>query len=190
MENKLLCKVVMLLTKNESRIFKRGDTLEVVWNGRMIAYDPPGWLTQALYLVSDREIKEGDFILHRADYKNNWQLDRYYHKEPTKTTDWRKKIEATTDPSLGLPLIPTSFVEEYVQKQGNVDKVYIRVDFDGVEILNFTGKEKIEDGEVIILPVKESWNREEIKAILLAYENACDIQKVPNGIDEWFDKNY
>ena len=65
-----------------------------------------------LYLLSDEEIKEGDWCC-KKDVKG------WVFKWVDTTNDWydnSKKIIATTDPSLNLPCFPSSFLEEYVKR--------------------------------------------------------------------------
>lgn len=159
-----------------------------------------GYQPQHLYLVSDMEIKEGDWCYHRSH-------EPYTVGKASKQTimHWGcKKIEATTDKSLGLPLIPQSFIEEYVQKQRNIGKVYISFEesyqipdcYDEQQWREESVEEKRKyiRKEVIILPVKDSWNREDMKqaynAGLIEGNRGENKDYIPWEFDEWFDKNY
>lgn len=142
---------------------------------------------QHLYLVSDREIKTGDYYC----YKNSIPVKRL-EKETVPITKDYKKVEASTDPSLGLPLIPKSFIEEYVEKQGKIENVYIALREKDVKTLSHNAK------EIVIPSTKDSWKREEVreiarKAFQQGVKHGCDIYADNNDDEiccEWFDKNY
>ncbi len=95
---------------------------------------------QHLYLVSDREIKEGDWYYDPINelVDNNYNLN----------SNGNKKIEATTDTSLKvardeftpslrhpsmdyktLPQIPQSFIEAYVKAEGDIKEVNIEMEY-------------------------------------------------------------
>jgi len=90
---------------------------------------------QHLYLVSNEEIKEGDWWYNeRIGVGNNWNIVEGFTSE-------FKKVEATTDKSLKkiifvdldtkeevkqpLPQIPESFVKYFVKQNGKVDEVEV-----------------------------------------------------------------
>lgn len=190
MNNSLICVPVMLHTNNH---------FAPIWTGEsgFLRVTPGGVqdskYTQHLYLVSDREIKKDNWIWDKRD---NWfgQADKPMHPDYIKEN--YRRVEATTDKSLNLPLIPHSFIQEYVDKQGKIDKVAIQLYHRG-------GKELVSApyNEVIILPIKDSWNREELKTELKMafaegylkaaqkYDPVETIHKV-GTFDEWFDKIY
>lgn len=182
--NKLLCKVVLLANSSKPQKPYLWTNIDELKRGHH------------LYLISDREIKEGDwFVLKNKDV--------YQHIEgqlPSRYTELRSRIEATTDKSLGLALIPHSFIEEYIQKQGNVDRVCIRMSMHNPTVVASEGT--LIESTVIILPVKDSWNREEVRTIALAaaqwgkdreihYFEAKDSHLTGNQLfNDWFNKNY
>lgn len=182
--NKLLCKPVMLSTKDKSFFFETTNGEITLTSAIHPNYLNHNWNHQHLYLVSDREIGPYEWFYasdHMSINKNEWKNSKALKQE----FPWYHKIEATTDKSLGLPLIPTSFIEEYIQKQGKIDKVYIRTQtFSNGESLVFY---KVTDREVVVMPVKDSWNREEFK-----FEMACAFGagKSTGLFSEWFNKNY
>lgn len=190
--NKLLCEPVILSSGKDSGgsyMWTNIKDLKQFYN---------------LYLVSDREIGPYEWFYasdHMSINKNEWKNSKALKQE----FPWYHKIEATTDKSLGLPLIPKSFIEEYVQKQGKIDKVYIRLECrygeQQVEIILFDDWDKGPPREeVIIIPVKDSWNREEVEKIAhyafnKGVEHGCDNEPILNKTDdeifnEWFDENY
>lgn len=164
-----------------------------------------GYLPQHLYLVSERKIIDGDWVLYgiskRFQHKSeNWLKEAFFFPEAV-------KIEATTDPSLGLPLIPQSFIEEWVDKQGKIENINLAVKFskDGLGMLFVTKTDLI--NEVIITPVKETWSREELKRVswlsyLEGLNKGLDMaakhnnggslgpQRLLEEFNNWFNKNY
>ena len=108
--------------------------------------------------------------------------------EGTKNHVFCRKLIATTDKSLSLPLIPQSFIQLFVEKQGKIDKV--RVDMSEI------GKYEIGAfQEVIILPIQEKmYSREEVKAIAMETwrigRQEPEIFQKDYGFSKWFDTNY
>jgi hypothetical protein len=146
---------------------------------------------QHLYLVSDREIKEGDWVL--ATDENHVRVIAPFQFG---FKQGEQKVEATTDKSLGLPLIPQSFIEEYVQKQGKIDKVKIQMENWEPKIQSILGPQQDNEylpkseQEVIILPIKDSWNREEVRHIAMKAWGVGFVYGKDKEFGEWFDKNY
>lgn len=234
MDNKLLVDVVMLPTEEKyfdsPVLWYAGEAWKLQFFDKFAsaANKASGYKPQHLYLTSSEEIKEDDWMI-REWYPptGSFRRDVYQYKPYMKSPSHRR-IEASTDPSLGLPLIPQKWIEEvYVPAQGKVKQVYIQTH----NLLPHKHKEKdswnlaiekkeladlekriqhafdmaywgeyntlksnliteplLHNGEVIILPIKDSWNREEIKALHKAYLN--DDMSDVGLFDEWFDKNY
>lgn len=155
-----------------------------LWLNRSEACNDYFHKSQHLYLISDQKIKLFDWAISDGVVVKYNGLHWYEIGD--------KKIEATTDPSLGLPLIPQSFIEKYVKKQGKIDKVKIAYN-NNRSINNRNGLVLTENKEVIILPIKDSWNREEVKAVLHARDRWL-AEKLKSDryypANEWFDKNY
>lgn len=91
-----------------------------------------------LYLTSDEEIINDDWVLPFGE-KRPWK----FKKAPCPLPYWGnsencKKIVATTDRSLGLPLITDSFVEEYCKSQGDLKEVKLHY----LELITSPYKEK------------------------------------------------
>lgn len=182
----------------------RCSNTAVYWNGILEPLH--------LYLVSDREIKEGDWYMNTLAGR----LHKSNDAGPPPNDGYFKKVEATTDKSLGLPLIPQSFIEEFVQKQGKIDKVKIAYAYDAGgkddhgPLLQLTGwaKHLVEEAgepielhkdsvEVIILPIKDSWNKEDMKKAYedgikegIHYNKLSEWETQGWTFNEWFDKNY
>ena len=120
------CNVVMLPTENSKAPLVVDDddkslhlTYELFRNKGNAVQD----ITyQHLYITSDEEIKEGDWIINKPSNKPHQVKDISYLYESD------KKIIATTDKSLiGVPQIPQSFVEQFVKADG-IDKVLVEVE--------------------------------------------------------------
>ena len=81
-----------------------------------------------LHFVSDRPV-EG--IGYRVDLQRKSvgviDDDKYYNDYPDKF----KIIEATINPQLNLPLIPETFIEDYIAKNGKIPECEINLNEDG-----------------------------------------------------------
>lgn len=105
-----------------------------------------GWKAQHLYLVSDELIKEDDYrYCSDETYGGVWKFTKGQAGLCSKC----KKIETTTDKSLGLPSIPEEWIRDvYIPAQGNIDKVRIQTSmFNPVIVVHN------QQNEVIILPM-------------------------------------
>lgn len=189
MENELICTPVMLPMKETYGYFD----IPVIWYSegyKMQLKDKflsnldmtCGYKPQHLYLTSSREIKEGDWYYNPIVGTIHKSVGGRYDK-------MFKKVEAATNIASGLPLIPQSFVEQWVSKQGKIDQVKLSVAENGN--LWLTGNPyNTPSGEVLILPIKDSWNREELK---IACFKTWELFTTASGFidfNEWFDKNY
>ncbi len=234
------CKVVVLPTNEKAKI-GIGKTpngllnyLKLLPNTKAIIND-----LQHVYIVSDEEIKEGNWYL----WLNNKQIS-----EASKNivdTDLQilnrhlksshiAKIIATTDKSLkysveqfdgvhswNLPAPSQLFIEKYIQKynQGNpitdimveyepkrwiknpnISKEQDILDTDNIKTLedydkylDYNIKINPKDNTIIIKPIKDSWNREEvIKLLSNLQDNLSDNQYFHNkyrSLDKWIEEN-
>lgn len=181
---------------------------------------------QHLYFISDDSIKEGDWCIDQMAgeiFKMGKQADvanRFHHgnnKKIIATSNpelWTKtKIENTEGHFLNKPLpkISSSFIEEYVNKQGKTDKVML--EYEGET--RWDNKTYIDNpvyipkltsnGEVIVVPSdeKKMYTRDEVKVISgLAWKKAFEYgmneirsdnpKKLvrANSFDLWFNENY
>lgn len=136
------CKVVIIATDRESRLFlKTGNQLEYNEYRPIHGINHLGWKYQHLYILSDDEIKEGNWyefesMLNQATTKYSLEVSKYIKA---------KKIIATTDSSLGyndilsihqrrgltnhyptfkpLPSISQSFIKQYVSEYNKGNKI-------------------------------------------------------------------
>lgn len=198
---KLKCKVIMLPQPQQRSDFtilskQLSNGKLVLGNGRIFGEATP----QHLYFISDRGSKKGEWTLFGNSL--NGELKDFIGGKPIKAKYdygsngiYNFKIEATTDKSLDLPPIPNSFIEEYVQKEGKIKEVNIEMDgsfgFHDSDTW-WEPKTKGKEREVIILPTKDSWNKEEIKALYDEWikESAKPRQNTSMYFHEWLDNNY
>lgn len=169
-KDKLKCKVVMLSTEKASKLYKHTK------HGLYLLADLPhgentyNGTNQHLYFVSEREIKADDWFLN--DLKEILKTKKEATLKAINSVDIGEKswfkIEATTDPSLGLRLIPQSFVEKYVEKQGKIEDVLVDMEYAPgfrIEADPTVHGERVKvrkDNTVICSPVKESWTKDEV----------------------------
>lgn len=98
--------------------------------------DKPGFMAtdernyKHLYLVSNEEIKEGDWYIFPTVKPAGFSIAQYKYEENSISLGnlKAKNIIATTDSELKLPQIPQDFIKYFVEKQGNVGKVFCELD--------------------------------------------------------------
>ena len=180
---------------------------------------------QHLYIISDDEIKEGDWHLN-ADKNVVTNTTRYTLYKATKIKlDFIKKLQeknsdckfykiiATTDTSLEivskginpvyekLPQPSQQFIEKYIEEynKGNIiTDVLVEYEtlkttannkhFGEGHIYSITNKLKInpKDNSIAIKKLKDSWNREEVFAVITTFNNANIEAK---NVVKWLEEN-
>ena len=147
---------------------------------------------QHLYITSNDEIKEGDWIMH---INNNIFLQNL---PKGNNLHWWKKIIATTDTSLKrvvgigtfapLPQPSQQFIEQYIEAynkgevitdvlieyKNNYDLHYY-TPAGGIECCKKIDNWKLlinPDNTINIKPIKDSWNREEVETLLMLAFNS------------------
>jgi len=109
------CKVIMLPTdKSRLVVFTKENCLQLAVAGLR---EDSLFIPQHIYLVSQDEIKEGDLYYKPSD---NTIRPYRYTKTPINQYGGRAKVVASTDSSLGLPMIPDYFIQKYVEKNGAI----------------------------------------------------------------------
>jgi hypothetical protein len=196
------CKVVMIATNRESRLFlKTGNQLEYNEYRPIHGINHLGWKYQHLYILSDDEIKEGNWyefesMLNQATTKYSLEVSKYIKA---------KKIIATTDSSLGyndilsihqrrgltnhyptfkpLPSISQSFIKQYVSEynKGNkIEEVMVEYEIEWSRNTdrNIPTNEDLvsiwkpsSDNTISIKATKTSWTREEVVALLTSLKD-------------------
>ena len=162
MEQFKRAKVVMLPTNEKTNIINTNQGL--LYNSN----DYIG-INQHLYIISDDEIKEGDYYIIDDIpelLKNNGLkfID-----------DYCKKVIATTDTSLGLPQPSKQFIEKYIEEynKGNIiTDVLVEYEYllDDRAVLPYWNlKVNTKDNTITIKKLKETYNKEELCQILEKY---------------------
>jgi hypothetical protein len=223
MENKLRCRVVMLATDKAiaGGIIKHfsTDELFVCHKDNVHNINHPAeavWIPQHLYLVSDEEIKKGDWYI---EYDTNKILQSV---DPDKEgKDFiHSKIEASTDPTLtikmiggkrydstkdseyygfksgigllshmqdcSIPFISKSFIEKYVAREGKIEYVNVEVE---------VAKYKTLHGEDYFIKINPDntciiFSDEEKLYTKLDMEKAYEAGDKYYSFDVWFNHNY
>ena len=170
--------VIMLSTENQSRLFKCADNILQSQPGLQYSFEPIK--AQHLYIISDDEIKEGDWIMH-AD-KNI-----FLHNLPCgNNLHWWIKIIATTDTSLNLPQPSQQFIEKYIQAYNKgeiITDVLVEYEADlstitkvdyGLQHWDYKLKINSKDNTITIKKLKDNWSREELEVIFKLAEASID----------------
>lgn len=176
------CKVVILATERTSDLYIWYDKLEFSKLDQKVN-------CQHLYITSDDEIKEGDWVIET--------LNKVIFQVKNSTNDYRdstfKKIISTTDKSIDLPEIPQSFINQYIESynKGNViTEVMVEYEqfFDicpEIDDVRANYKAKINPDNVInISTIKDSWNREEVIEIIKIINSHSK-----ESVNKWIEQN-
>lgn len=191
-------RVVILSTKNANGVIKR-------WNDTLYTADKGDEriLTHHLYLITDDEIKEGDWCIGKH-LTTHYQINGI--TEETKgLEEWWSKIVATTNPdlytggivrltrtgdiaSVKMARIPNDFIEAYVREQGKIKEVMLEYEEYTPYVSHETSLDETEqhrlklrsNGTVIIHPVKKkAYFREDL---LQAIKTFCERHPLQRGI--------
>ena len=142
------CKVAILATGNASKLFIRKDSNKL--DQGTISTDKIHLSTtnQHLYILSDDEIKEGDWCCHNNITNDKYQIIQCTPSNKVSIQEHWKKIIATTDSSLiirinhvgireedymdlSLPSIPKLFIDSYVSEYNKGNKIEeVMVEYD------------------------------------------------------------
>lgn len=219
MNTKRKCQVVMLPTNGKALInnqlylsmdsnpMKLGLTSRAFTSGENFNKIP-----QHLYITSDEEIKEGDYVIIKDKL-----ISQFKYKKNTCEEIFCKKIIAPTD-NLRLickdefggidnqffPQPPQQFIEDYIKEynKGNII-TEVEVEYESKNISDDEGFFNLEDilklnpdNTINIKPTKDSWSREEVKKLLFQYDTfilnyytknqGLPLQK---DIDKWIEQN-
>ena len=183
---KTIAEVIMLPTEDETHIHKGKTTNELFYASNLVT-GHKSWEHQHLYITTDEEIKEGDWYIEKTGlgwYKPSKMMKQYL--EVKEFIIRCRKIIATNDKELhkydildtgenipGIAQIPQSFIKEYCNK-GGIDKVMVEYEFAKLELMEYIFEPKLTpNNEIIIHPIKDSWNREEVSAKCIAFADLC-----------------
>ena len=181
---KLKCKVRMLPTEKAYKggILKdpdsAGEYLRICNNSKYPYFQLK---PQHLYFTSDREIKEGDWMYSPKD-------NTVYCASNMGILAGDFKIEATTNSSMNIPPIPTSFIKKYVESQG-IKEVMIEMTNTHVpDGWNHEVPKLRKDGTIIVHKIKDSWTREEHCMDMQYYMEYCQRNGYVTPMD-WLDNH-
>lgn len=167
--------MIMLPSKNGNS--KIGLNPNALFNKPHLYYFSGGAVyheCQNLYITSDEEIKEGDWIYN--PYNNS--TVNHIHQQKGKFIDIAdKKIIATTDTSLGLPQLPQQFLEKYIEEYNKGNRIEeVMIEYETSQITkqewfqeapyrvkyDITTLKVKSDNTITIRKIKDSWSREEV----------------------------
>lgn len=143
-----------------------------------------------IYIVSDEQICENDYYLnpvtetvYRAN-ENDIDAIKNFEKNKNDEILVAKKIIATNNKVLNLPLIPENFIQKYCVKNGNLDNIFVEYDDDCLII---------KDGQVKIriIEKKQFYTIDEVKNIIhdLTEDLFTVSSKKVNEINGWIHQN-
>lgn len=152
-----------------------------------------------LYILSDEQLREGN-IVYECDHNGRPlnidtctedHLIRIKHGIDTECY----KIIASTDKSIGLPGIPESFLKHFCERDG-MDEVMVGwfymndISLDGV----YTPRRALNtssENEIFIMPVKETWTRDEVKSLFNKFYATAFIDQGVTGemFNAWLKDN-
>lgn len=121
-------KVVMIPTRNVNKVWKNNSTgkLSYVEGMKPNIAMKNTWTPQHIYFLSNESMEEGNWCLLFDDFGNILSSipQQYLPNEGHVLNSGLKKIEFTTDESLGLPKPTDDFLKEYCEV-GGIDEVLV-----------------------------------------------------------------
>lgn len=158
-----LHKIIELPGKNKTAFFRSKLAPKLIQKG-VNTIDNPNWIGQHLYILSDDEIKEGDWMFC-IDKSSHWFNNLIKYTGGIAHKDSWKKVIATTNPDLikeGIASIDDEFIKEYV----NNPIEEILVEYEGKVRSTTWEYEEPEyydirlssNGSIIIKPSQETWD--------------------------------
>ena len=217
MDNVKRAQVIMLPTKNNGTI----DTYD---SGKIcLTNKKTDWSWKKgfneLYIVSDDEIKEGNWCYDKLN-NNIYQATKIviHNLKSLEYELYLKKIIASTDTALTivdkhmfngysnnhLPQPSQQFIEKYIESYNKNEVITdVLVDYKTnilypmIENNNLILKVNPKDNTITIKKLKDNWNLKEIKSILLQFAKDCnkdeDLIRYYNedykNLNNWIQKN-
>ena len=188
---------VIMLPTDKGTIVKKNITNELKLSS---LNNPLLWIPQHLYIISDDKIKKDDYYILFTDkaltvLRCTGDGDYFNCKKIIATTDTSLKIPLEHYYGFGtidyLPQPSQQFIEKFIEEynKGNIiTDVLIEYEtlkttannkhFGEGHIYSITNKLKInpKDNTINIKPIKNSWNREEVSALLKLAWKESDSQ--------------
>ena len=181
MKNRKTVKVVMLPTEDKGALIyntyinpekhKSNPLQELnshLYNGDSSKIEPMGYKYQHLYLTSDEEIKEGDWVIYKgrivqASIKTQLRIINITSKKIIATTDksleislgkpYKADMNTIIHPRKQLPQIPQSFIEAYVKAEGKIDEVQVEMEQYGTPEDPITFRVKLDEFNAVTIIV-------------------------------------
>jgi len=215
------CDVVMLetsKTNNLNDIVLNPDKTRLATLNPLTVDSKQPCTNQHLYILSNDEIKEGDWYL-------DLKLNELFSKSNPQISniEWQKKVIATTDTSLEinisrplsvtrlLPQIPTTFIQQYIDAYNNgnvIEKCFVEVESKfgykdkisnntyGYDFHKYFKLKLNENNEIsILLPTveKQMFSREEVKVLIHGFSKVflalVETNEVQKNINNWIEQN-
>lgn len=166
--------------------------------------------THQLYIISDDEIKEGDWIMRNETNV----IEKALFDGASLSILW-KKIIASTDPSLDLPQPSQEFIEYYISEynKGNiindvqVEYKQIKLFIEPQNLMQYRSQPAIfqhphttdpediwglkvsSDNTIHIKTVKEIYTRDEVVALIHKFQNTYTYASNEIGVNLWIKEN-
>ena len=131
-------------------------------------------ITQYLYFLSDEDIKEGDWGLNPKD-PTGYIVSCYKGNKESIQEHW-KKIIVSTDKSLNLPFPSRQFIDVYIEEYNKGNQINeVMVEWEDKTEWSYALSERTlsscikvnpKDNTVTIKKIKDSWNRDEVIALM------------------------
>lgn len=200
----------MLPTEKASHIFLEADKKTIRFNPTILPATgnlDDRYQNQHLYILSDEEIKKGDWFIANNAPRLCLKIDKDNTNYPYVTKQgkdvvnhsrhWNRVILASTDKSLALPELEQDFIKKYCGK-GGIDEVMVDYEKEYVKNREMYGsgmfnsyihKPKVApDNTITITPDKDNYTREEVEKLLdLALNNGRNLWQERNNTLSWND---
>lgn len=180
MKNTKTYKVVMLPTEKASKIAIDGYNYTKIYCRKDdISTSLSSGKNQHLYITSDEDIKGGDYLIFALMSPN--PTVGIVPNGMSDYTIFKNKIVATTDKSLGLPLIHDSFLPPFV-KSYNEGKTITEIDLEIEHFEECEVKEKIKvrSDNTVIIHQSKTYTQKEVDELLDKQASQITAQVLKN----------
>lgn len=202
--------VIMLPTNNKSNILlyhnPSGSIRLKKYNSSLSSNEIR--YTNHIYIISDDEIKEGNWCYHKAS------KEIVQYPKGGFPNGHSQKIIATTDTSLNplcvkvkcdcidkcklkkLPEPSQQFIEKYIESYNKgeiITDILVNYEFDYIYPEMFNEKLRLKvnpkDNTITTKKLKDSWNREEIIDLIKLFANNYQYASNDIGYNKWIEEN-
>lgn len=212
----LNCQVIMLPTdKAENCIVK---SLDKLWYFKGIFtqdyLSSQNKKSYHLYLISDREIKSGDYTISDNKVYKVLEIEEstgalLCEGRMMLNPKYQKKVEATTDLNIcyyieylsfgeaqdkyptGIGKIPEAFIRIYYESMGTIKSVNIELEkYDGTTSISsdWNGKVKTRSDNTVIISQDKSYSKEEVIQLFIKYNDYLIEHLQPLNSVHWIKK--